>query len=136
MEMGSLLPDNTWSLVTSGPDYAVWESSKKLPSLPLNLKDINEIVEETPTHPIAHMEPHPVKVTKKMSQATKKRILEEASDVVGKSSRVEKSPKDVQKCKDNEKKQEDGVGDKLPPQRKDEEKRKENETNETVSGDD
>lgn len=66
MEMGLLFLDNIWFLVISGFDYVVWESFKKLLLFLLNLKDINEIVEEILIYLIVYMEFYFVKVIKKM----------------------------------------------------------------------
>lgn len=78
--MGKLLPDDReWKLAASGEDYAIWESKKMLPpQIPLH-----QFIPE-PLEGVEHEPTHKVRVTKKMTLETQKRIMEEIPNLIDK----------------------------------------------------
>ncbi|BBM98787.1 alpha-amylase [Marchantia polymorpha subsp. ruderalis] len=80
MDMGGLLPDkNTWTIYMTGTDWAVWETNRPIGALPEN--DEDEPL-PPPRSPVKNRPSHPVHLTSKMSEETKRRILKDVPQLV------------------------------------------------------
>lgn len=78
--MGGLLPDkNTWTIYMTGTDWAVWETNRPIGALPEN--DEDEPL-PPPRSPVKNRPSHPVHLTSKMSEETKRRILKDVPQLV------------------------------------------------------
>ncbi|KAL3700767.1 hypothetical protein R1sor_018789 [Riccia sorocarpa] len=78
MEMGGLLPNKKeWSMYMAGRDFAIWETTRALPVVP----EVHQEEHIPPVQKFAEksVSSHPVHLTSKMSEETKKRILKEVS---------------------------------------------------------